>query len=96
MIVHRVLIPLLEPWAFGAAGGALAFLCMTLVELAGKLQRRRQRAAALILEQYRAEASIRHLKRTAISELLEVDRDYRRAELPHDVIEGSAIEMESR
>jgi hypothetical protein len=89
------LVPALEVIVGLSAPFIVAALVIGIVELYASA-RRRLRATA-DYERYRAEQSIRDLKRSAIRELLDVERAHR-GQIEHyaDVIEGTAVEIEPR
>jgi hypothetical protein len=66
-----------------------------IVEVEGRIEerrRRRQRQTKVALTRYAATRSIRDIKRQAIRDLLEAERDYYQA-CHGDVIEGTAVEV---
>ena len=78
---------------FVCGGGGLAlYVVVDIAELL-ETRRRRRRGRRLQLERYQAEQTIRCIRREAMCELLETEREYRDAASDLAVIEGTAVEV---
>jgi hypothetical protein len=62
---------------------------------AWKERRARSRGQRVAQQLAAAEFAIRGIRRRAVHELLAAEREYRRRQIPPDVIEGTAWEVES-
>jgi hypothetical protein len=80
------------PLLVGGGAGLVAFIALSVAEFIGDRRDRARRRNAMRVEQYRAEQSIRSIRREAIREMLEAECDQRYAYDPN-VIEGTAVEV---
>jgi hypothetical protein len=93
MTVLHVLFWLLCGCAGVAAGGLVICAAIGLIALAEGVRDRLRSQARLDYERYSAEQSIRSIRREAIRDMLDAERDQRYAYDP-DIIEGSAVVVE--